>query len=98
MSQSWIIVLGGGRSVQLQKAFHSGWLEEGPAHRLIVCPIAPPRSHQVGQGGDMRGACMGREGSGAQAGVGGGPIAACRAPPSSLPGSIRDQTPSNAAQ
>lgn len=31
-------------------------------------------------------------------GSGGGSIAACRAPPSSLPGSIRDQTLSNAAQ
>ena len=28
----------------------------------------------------------------------GGPVAASRAPASSLPGSIRDQTPSNAAQ
>lgn len=44
------------------------------------------------------GACVGKgRGLGVRLGEG-GPIAACRAPPSSLPGSIRDLTPSNAAQ
>lgn len=97
-----IAVLGGG-SVQLQETFYSVGLGrgsdpqglwEGPARGHLSAPLPHPEATKQDRAG---GPVWGERGLlGARAG--GGPVAACRAPPSSLPGSIRDLTPSNAAQ
>lgn len=60
-------------------------------------PAPDPHPEAPGRTG-LGAACGGRRWGLRGARWAGGPVAVSRAPPSSLPGSIRDQTPSNAAQ
>lgn len=60
-------------------------------------PAPDPHPEAPGRTG-LGAACGGRHWGLRGARWAGGPVAVSRAPPSSLPGSIRDQTPSNAAQ
>lgn len=92
-------VWGGGCSVRLQDGFHSGGLRRGtsgPGGRGPIYALEPPWQDGLLLRVSARGLC-GKGGAGAGLGEG-GPLAARGAPPSSLPGSIRDLTPSNAAQ
>lgn len=87
----------------LQDSFHAGG-PRGLGGGVTFLPHSPTWQDGMGElwvGGLTLGSARGLCGGGRSLGAGlgeGGPTAACRAPPSSLPGSIRDLTPSNAAQ